>query len=135
MEKAMTGKKLNQLSRRERQIMDVIYSRGTATAAEVQQAMPDPPGYSAVRALLKVLEEKGVVQHRQDGPRYIYTATVKRDQVKSSALKHLMQTFFDNSAEKVVSALIDVSGAQLGDDEYRRLSALIEAARRKGGHK
>ena len=131
----MTGKRLNQLSRRERQIMDVIYSRGTATAAEVREALPDPPGYSAVRALLKVLEEKGVAQHRQDGPRYIYTATVKRDRVKASALKHLMQTFFDNSAEKVVSALIDVSGAQLSDEEYRRLSVLIEEARRKGGHK
>ena len=131
----MTGRRLNQLSRRERQIMDVIYSRGTATAAEVREALPDPPSYSTVRALLKVLEEKGVVQHRQDGPRYIYTATVKRDRIKASALKHLMQTFFDNSAEKIVSALIDVSGAQLTEDEYRRLSALIEQARRKGGHK
>ena len=131
----MAGKTLNQLSRRERQIMDIIYSRGTATAAEVRESLPDPPSYSAVRALLKVLEDKGVVQHKQDGPRYIFTATVKRDRVKTSALKHLMQTFFDNSAENVVSALIDMSGAELSNEEYRRLSMLIEQARKKGGRK
>ena len=131
----MAGKNLNELSRRERQIMDVVYGRGTATAAQVREAMPNPPSYSAVRALLRVLEDKGVVQHKQDGPRYIYAAIVKRDRVKTSALKHLMQTFFDNSAENVVSALIDISGAELNDDEYRRLRALIDQASRKGGHK
>jgi len=131
----MAGKTLNQLSRRERQIMDIIYSRGTATAAEVRDALPDPPSYSAVRALLKVLEEKGVAQHVQDGPRYVYTATVKRDRVKNSALKHVMQTFFDNSTEHVVSALIDLKETRLTDAEYRRLKALIDQARRKGGRK
>jgi len=131
----MAGKTLNQLSRRERQIMDIIYSRGTATAAEVRDALPDPPSYSAVRALLKVLEEKGVAQHVQDGPRYVYTATVKRDRVKNSALKHVMQTFFDNSTEHVVSALIDLKATRLTDAEYRRLKTLIDRARRKGGRK
>jgi predicted transcriptional regulator len=131
----MTGKQLNQLSRRERQIMDAIYSRGAATVAEVREAIPDPPGYSAVRALLKILEEKGVVQHKQDGPRYIYMATAKRDRVKTWALKHLMQTFFDDSTEKVVSTLIDMRETRLTDDEYRRLKALIEQARQKGGRK
>jgi len=131
----MAEKKLSELSRRERQIMDIIYSKGSATVAEVRESIPHPPSYSAVRALLKVLEIKGVVQHKQDGPRYIYTATVKRDRIKTSVLKHLMQTFFDNSAENVVSALIDLTESRLTDEEYRRLSALIEQARRKGGRK
>jgi len=131
----MARKIITDLSRRERQIMDIIYSKGSATAAEVQEAIPDPPSYSSVRALLKVLEEKGFLRHRQQGPRYVFTPTVKRDRAKTTALKHVMHTFFDNSAEDVVAALMDISGTELSDDEYRRLNSLIEQARRKGAAK
>jgi predicted transcriptional regulator len=131
----MAQKLLTDLSRRERQIMDVIYSKGSATAAEVRDEIPDPPSYSTVRALLKVLEEKGFLRHKQQGPRYVFTPTVKRDRAKTTALKHVMQTFFDNSAEDVVAALIDISGTELSEEEYRRLNSLIEQARRKGAGK
>jgi len=131
----MARKLLTDLSRRERQIMDIIYSKGSATAAEVQEQIPDPPSYSSVRALLKVLEEKGFLRHKQQGPRYVFTPTVKRDRAKTTALKHVMQTFFDNSAEDVVAALMDISGTELSDDEYRRLDSLIKQARRKGAAK
>ncbi len=86
-----------QLSRRERQIMDVIYRRGRATAAEVLDDIPDPPGYSAVRAMLRLLEEKGHVRHEQDGPRYVFLPIVNRDRARKSALKHVVRTFFDGS--------------------------------------
>src|SRR5438128_478613 len=96
-----------QLSRRERQIMDVIYRRGRATAAEVLEELPDPPSYSAVRALLRLLEEKGHVKHEQDGPRYVFTPTVTRERARRSALKHVVRTFFDGSATDAVAALLD----------------------------
>jgi len=131
----MARKLLTDFSRRERQIMDIIYSKGSATGAEVREAIPDPPSYSSVRALLKVLEEKGFLRHKQQGPRYVFTPTVKRDRAKTTALKHVMQTFFDNSTEDVVAALMDISGTELSDDEYRRLNSLIEQARRKGAAK
>ncbi|HEY9230230.1 MAG TPA: BlaI/MecI/CopY family transcriptional regulator, partial [Gemmatimonadaceae bacterium] len=105
-----------QLSRRERQIMDVIYRRGRATAAEVLQDIPDPPSYSAVRALLRLLEEKGHVHHEQDGPRYVYAPTVNRDRARRSALKHVVRTFFDGSATDAVAALLD-GEAKLDDKE------------------
>src|SRR3954464_2790603 len=105
------------LSRRERQIMDVIYRRGRATAAEVLEDIPDPPGYSAVRAMLRLLEDKGHVRHEQDGPRYVYTATVNRDKARRSAMRHLVRTFFDGSTEDAVAALLqndgDISDAEL----------------------
>ena len=101
------------LSRRERQIMDVMYSRGTATVQEVVQAIPDPPSYSAVRAMLRVLEEKGHVRHREEGPRYIYLPTVPRDEASRSALRQLVRTFFDGSAEQAAAALLDMSGSDL----------------------
>src|SRR5256885_10489858 len=110
-----------QLSRRERQIMDVIYRRGRATAAEVLDDIPDPPSYSAVRALLRLLEEKGHVRHEQDGPRYIYTPIVNRDRARRSALKHVVRTFFDGSATDAVAALLDGEG-KLDDTELDRLS-------------
>jgi predicted transcriptional regulator len=131
----MARKLLTDLSRRERQIMDIIYSKGSATAAEVREAIPDPPSYSSVRALLKVLEEKGFLRHKQQGPRYVFAPTVKRDRAKTTALKHVMQTFFGNSTEDVVAALMDISGTELSDAEYRRLNSLIEQARRKGAAK
>ena len=97
----------SKLSRRERQIMDSIYRRGRATAAEVLEDLPDPPSYSAVRALLRLLEEKGHVRHEQDGPRYVFLPTVTRDRARKSALKHVVRTFFDGSPTDAVAALLD----------------------------
>ena len=119
------------LSRRERQIMDVIYQRGRATAGEVLEQLPDPPGYSAVRAMLRVLEDKGHLRHEQDGPRYVYLPTVNRERASRSALRHLVQTFFDGSTEQVVAALLEGSDAKLSDDELDRLSRLIEQAKQE----
>ena len=119
-----------ELSRRERQILDVLYARGRATAAEVQAALPDPPSYSAVRALLRILEDKGHVRHDQDGPRYIYRPTVARDRAKRTALRHMLTTFFDGSAAQAIAALLDESDTRLSDPELDRLSDLIQRARR-----
>ena len=120
------------LSRRERQIMDVIYSKGRATAAEVLEAIPQPPSYSAVRAMLRLLEEKGYLRHEQDGPRYIFLPTLSRERARQSAMKQLLQTFFDNSAEQAVAALLDMSRPRLSDAELDRLSEMIERARKEG---
>jgi predicted transcriptional regulator len=120
------------LSRRERQILDILYKNGRSTAAEVQAALPEPPSYSAVRALLRILEEKGHVRHEQDGPRYVYLPTVARDNAKRSALRHILQTFFDGSAEQAISALLDESSAKLSSAELDRLARLIDGARKSG---
>ena len=120
------------LSRRERQIMDVIYTRSKATAAEVLEAIPKPPSYSAVRAMLRLLEEKGYLRHEQDGPRYVFLPTLSRERARQSAMKQLLQTFFDNSAEQAVAALLDMSRAKLSDAELDRLSEMIEKARKEG---
>ena len=120
------------LSRRERQIMDFLYRHGRATAAEVQANLPDPPSSSAVRAMLRVLEDKGHAQHEQDGPRYVYRPRVARDRAKRSALRHLVRTFFDGSREQVVAALLDDGTLRLSDDELDRLSRLIDRARQEG---
>ena len=120
------------LSRRERQIMDVIYSKGRATAAEVLELIPQPPSYSAVRAMLRLLEEKGYLRHEQDGPRYVFLPTLSRERARQSAMKQLLQTFFDNSAEQAVAALLDMSRARLSDAELDRLSEMIERARKEG---
>ena len=120
------------LSRRERQIMDFLYQHGRATAAEVQANLPDPPSYSAVRAMLRVLEEKGHVHHQQDGPRYVYRPRVGRDRAKRSALRHLVRTFFDGSREQLVAALLDDGTAQLSEDELDRMARLIDRARQEG---
>ncbi|MGH8638235.1 MAG: BlaI/MecI/CopY family transcriptional regulator [Burkholderiales bacterium] len=120
------------LSRRERQIVDILYSQGRATAAEVQGALPDPPSYSAVRAMLRILEDKGHVRHEQDGPRYVYLPTVARDRAKRTALRHVLQTFFDGSAEQAISALLDESDTRLSDRELDRLAQLLDHARRTG---
>lgn len=120
------------LSRRERQIIDILYRRGRATAAEVQSSLPDPPSYSAVRAMLRILEEKGHVHHQQDGPRYVYLPTVERDNAKKSAIRHVLQTFFDGSASQAISALLDDPRAKFSDEELDRLAGMIEKAR-KGG--
>jgi BlaI family transcriptional regulator, penicillinase repressor len=120
------------LSRRERQIVDILYAHGRATAADVQAALPDPPSYSAVRAMLRILEDKGHVRHEQDGPRYVYLPTVGRDNAKRSALRHMLQTFFDGSTEQAISALLDDSSTRLSDRELDRLARMIEQARRTG---
>ncbi len=112
--------------------MDAIYQRGRATAAEVRAALDDPPSYSAVRALLRVLEEKGHLTHEHDGPRYVFAPTVPRDRARRSALRQLITTFFDDSPEQAVAALLDVSGSRLTEAELDRLAALIAQARREG---
>ena len=123
---------INTLSRRERQIMDLIYQMGEATAAEVLRAMPDPPSYSAVRALLRVLEEKRHLSHEERGPRYVYKPTLARESARRSALQGLVETFFEGSAEQTVAALLDISAPRLSDEELKRISQLIEDARKDG---
>ncbi len=121
-----------QLSRRERQIMDVIYARSRATVAEVRELLPDPPTYSAVRALLRILEEKGHLRHEQDGPRFVFLPTVPAEKARESALRHLLRTFFDGSAEGAVAALLDLEASELSPEEFERLAERIERARREG---
>ena len=120
-----------QLSRRERQIMDVVYRLGQVTAAEVLAELPEPPSYSAVRAMLRLLEEKGHVRHEQDGPRYVYIPTVNRDKARKSAMRHLVRTFFDGSTEDAVAALLQ-NDAGISEDELERLSKLIDGAKKEG---
>ncbi len=128
----MNKKELNTLSRRERQIMDIIYSRGQATASEVMENLADPPSYSAVRALLRVLEEKGHLRHTLDGQRYVFSPTVARERAKRSALRAVLQTFFGDSAEEAVAALLDISQERLSDEELKRMENLIKQARKEG---
>jgi predicted transcriptional regulator len=120
-----------QLSRRERQIMEIVYRRGNATAAEVHAELPDPPSYSAVRALLRVLEEKGHLRHRQDGPRYVYSATVPRERARRSALQRVVGTFFAGSVTDAVAALLALEPGKLDDAELARLEALVAEAQRR----
>lgn len=112
--------------------MDVIYRLGQATAQEVVDNLNDPPSYSAVRGLLRILEEKGHVRHRQDGPRYVYQPTVSREKARESALKQLVRTFFQDSPKEAVAALLDMSAAKLSDDELDRLAEVIARARKEG---
>ena len=116
------------LSRRERQIMDIIYQHGQASVADVLENLPDAPSYSTVRALLRILEEKGHLTHQKDGPRYIYQPTQPRHQAGQSALKQVVQTFFDKSIERTVAAL--VADAEVSEEELNRLSKLIEQAKK-----
>src|SRR5262245_4885752 len=119
------------LSRRERQIMDIIYRLGRATVAEVLPELPGEPTYSTVRAQLRVLEEKGHVRHEEQGQRYIYSPIVPRHEVRLSALKHLVNTFFGGSKEKVVSALLGADSASVSDEELDRISQIIEKAKKE----
>jgi BlaI family transcriptional regulator, penicillinase repressor len=120
------------LSKRERQIMDVLYRHAPATAAEVRQHMADAPSYSAVRTMLGILERKGHVRHLRDGLRYVYSPSVPRERAQRSALKHLLDTFFDGSAARGMAALFDLGAADLDDAELSRLRRLIDEARKKG---
>ncbi len=128
----MAKKSYLNLSNRERQIMDILYRFGQATAAEVQSHLPDPPSYSAVRATLRILEGKGHVQHQNDGPRYVFRPAVAREKAKRSAVRHLIRTFFNGSAEQAVTTLLDESSSKLSPEELDRLTELIERARSKG---
>lgn len=119
------------LSRRERQIMDILYERGSATAAEVRNRMPDAPSYSAVRAILRILEDKGHLHHEQVGPRYVYMPTVPREKARESALRRVVRTFFDGSAESAMATLIDLGVKDLDEDALRRLADRIDQARRE----
>jgi BlaI family transcriptional regulator, penicillinase repressor len=125
-------KTLIHLSRRERQIMDTVYSLGRATVTDVLDRLPDPPSYSAVRAMLRVLESKGHVRHVLEGKSYVYLPTLARTRASRSALQNMVSTFFDGSAEKAVAALLDISGSDLTDDQLNHLSRLIEQAREEG---
>ena len=124
---------LGDLGRRERQIMDVLFQQGQATAAQVRDALPDPPSNSAVRGMLRLLEEKGFVSHEWDGPRHTYRPTADPAQVQKSAARHLLQTFFNNSMESAVAAMLGAADRTLTGDELDRLSHLIEQARKRKG--
>ena len=120
------------LTRRERLIMDILFRRGRATAAEVMAELPDAPSYSTVRTQLRVLEEKGHVRHEDDGVRYVYVPVVTRRAARKSALRHLVDTFFDGSAEQLVAALLGGDGSRLSDEELRRIAEQVEKARKEG---
>ncbi len=123
--------KIKDLSRRERQIMDVIYARGEATAAEVNAALPEPPSYSAVRAMLRILEERGILKHREEGPRYVYAPTMPQEQASRSALQRVVRTFFGGSLADAVAAFVDDDDGKLSPEELKRIEAIIRNAKGK----
>jgi predicted transcriptional regulator len=123
---------LTGLSRRERQIMDFLFQRGKASVGEVMDGIPNPPGYSAVRATLRTLEQKGRVVHEEDGRAYVYRPTVRREAARRSALTHVLKTFFDNSAEQAVAALLELRGPKLTSDELDRVSRMVDNAKKEG---
>ena len=120
------------LTRRERQIMDILYRLGRATAGDVMEALPDGPHYSTVRTQLRVLEEKGHVSHEEEGVRYVYAPAVPRRAARKSALRHLVDTFFDGSAEQVVAAVLGGEGSKLSDEELDRIADLVAKAKKEG---
>jgi predicted transcriptional regulator len=122
---------MDSLSRRERQIMDILYRLGSATAADVQAGLPGEPAYSTVRAQLRILEEKGFLTHQDDGVRYVFKPVVPRDRAGRSALRHLLDTFFDGSAERMVATLLDSESARLSEAELTRLSKMVRDARKE----
>ena len=128
----MSPPRHDDLGRRERQIMNVVYRLGRATVAEVLDNLPDPPSYSSVRAMMRILETKGHLKHEQDGPRYLYTPAVGRERVSRSAMQQMVRTFFDGSIEQAVAALLETSDSRLTDAELERLSKLIRHARKQG---
>jgi BlaI family penicillinase repressor len=129
----MTKPSWNQkLSRRERQVIDILLSAGEATAAEIHRLLPEPPSYSAVRALLRVMEEKGVLSHRSDGPRYVFKPTIAPARARQSILRQVLDTLFHGSREQLVAALLDPTTDKISHEELDRLAARIEEARRAG---
>src|SRR5262245_20108014 len=123
---------MKSVSRRERQILDILYARGRATAAEVQAALPDPPGYSSVRALLRILEEKGHVRHDVDGPRYVFSPRLAASRARRSAVRHLLDTFFNGSSADAVVALLDDGAKTLTPEQLDRIESIIDSARKRG---
>jgi predicted transcriptional regulator len=123
---------LSGLSRRERQIMDFLFQRGKASVGEVMDGIPNPPGYSAVRATLRTLEQKGRVVHEEDGRAYVYRPTLRREAARRSALTHVLKTFFDNSAEQAVAALLELKGPKLSEAELERVARLVADAKKEG---
>ena len=119
------------LSRRERQIMEIVYEHGRVSAAEVRERMPDPPSYSAVRAMLRILEDKGHLRHEQEGPRYVFLPTVPREEASENALRRLVRTFFGDSPEGAMAALLDLEGDRLDEQALERIARRIEDARRE----
>jgi predicted transcriptional regulator len=119
-------------TRRERQIMDVLHAKGSGTVADIRAALPEPPGYSAVRALLRILEEKGHVRHRQEGARYVYVPSRSRESASRSALKRLVATFFQGSATQAMAALLEAADTKLSDAELDKLQELIKQAKKEG---
>ena len=128
----MKATRHTQLGRRERQIMESVYRLGRATVTEVRDQIEDPPSYSAVRAMMRILEEKGHLRHEQDGPRYVYLPTVSGNRARRSILRDVVSRLFDGSTEQAVAALLESSDAKLGNDELDRLTRLIETARKQG---
>lgn len=120
------------LSRRERQVMDILFRRGEATVAEVMGDLPDPPTYSAVRSVLRILVEKDLVHHREDGPRYVYLPAVSPNRARDEALSHVVRTFFEGSTEQAMTALLRMSDTRLGDETIARLDELVKKARNSG---
>lgn len=120
------------LGRRERQIMDVVYRRGRATVADVQERLPDPPSYSAVRAMLGKLEAKGVLTHEEEGPRYVYLPTKPREEARERVLERMIRTFFDGSAARAAAAILELESTEASEEELEELLARIEAARERG---
>ena len=120
------------VGRRERQIIEIVYGLGRATVADVLAQLPDPPSYSAVRAMLNKLEDKGHLSHEQDGPRYVFHATLSVESARRSALRRMLQTFFDNSLEEAVATLLDVESSNVTEAELERLARMIDQARKEG---
>ncbi len=129
----MAQKSLHELGRRERQIMEIIHRRGRANAAEVHGDLPDAPTYTAVRGMLRILEEKGYLRHEQEGPRYVYFPTADRRRVSHSALKHLVRTFFDGSASSAVAAMVGIYEKDLEAEDIEKLQQMLDRARRERG--
>lgn len=125
-------KKQQQLSRREREMMDIIFRTGRATASEVMEAMAEPPSYSAVRATLRILEQKGLLRHESEGQKYVFVPTVTRERARRNALEHVITTFFDGSVAGVVASLLDRSNRNLSHDDLRRIEKLIDDAKKEG---
>ncbi len=123
--------KARELSRRERQIMDIIYARGEATVAEVKSTLYDAPSYSTVRALLRILEQKGFLKHREDGPRYVFLPTESRQKASRFAIQRVLDTFFEGSLANAVAAFVDIPHTKLSPTELKRIEDLIRAAKTK----
>jgi predicted transcriptional regulator len=129
----MPKEKLDEeLTRRERQVMNILFRRGQATVAEVMEDLPDPPTYSAVRSILRILAGKGLITHREEGPRYVYLPAMNTDHARDEALRHVVRTFFEGSAEQAVTALLRISDAGLTDAELARLRERVRNARNSG---